>query len=143
MDIADPLARRRLKSYVWADQFDRLGRLDAAIAQSLAARITVERADAVDWTRRHGAPTPGLATVVFHSVFFQYMPPTSQAGLIDTLAAFGGEASADAPLAWLRMEPSRDSPAVMELRLTLWPGGEERLLATAHPHGAWVEWAST
>jgi hypothetical protein len=24
--------------------------------------------------------------------------------------------------------------------LTLWPGGEPRLLANCHPHGAWVEW---
>ena len=141
VDITDPLARRRLKSYVWADQFDRVARLDAAIAQSLAAGIKVERADAVDWTHRHAAPQPGLATVVFHSVFFQYMPPASQSGLIEALAGFGAEATPDAPLAWLRMEPARDSPAVMELRLTLWPGGEERLLATAHPHGAWVEWA--
>jgi len=28
----------------------------------------------------------------------------------------------------------------MELRLTLWPDGRERVLAAAHPHGAWVEW---
>lgn len=143
VDITDPLARRRLKAYVWADQFDRLARLDAAIAQSLAAGITVERADAVDWTRRHGAPRGGLATVVFHSVFFQYMPPASQKGLVDALAEFGADATPEAPLAWLRMEPAANSPAVMELRLTLWPGGEERLLATAHPHGAWVEMAST
>jgi hypothetical protein len=28
----------------------------------------------------------------------------------------------------------------MELQLTQWPVGEERLLAHAHPHGAWIEW---
>ena len=82
----------------------------------------------------------GVATVVFHSVFFQYMPADSQAALVETLAAFGARANADAPLAWLRMEPAADNPAMMELRLTLWPDGGERLLATAHPHGAWVEW---
>jgi hypothetical protein len=141
VDLADPAARRRLRAYVWADQFDRLRRLEAAMAEALAANIAVERADAPQWTRRHGEPRAGLATVVFHSVFFQYMPAESQAALVATLAEFGAQARADAPLAWLRMEPAADSPAVMELRLTLWPGGEERLLAHAHPHGAWVEWA--
>jgi hypothetical protein len=140
VDLADPLARRRLKAFVWPDQIDRLARLDAAIIESLAAGVTVERADAVDFTRRVAAPAPGLATVVFHSVFFQYMPAASQAALVETLAGHGQSAVPGAPLAWLRMEPSAAINGIMELRLTTWPGGRERLLATAHPHGAWVEW---
>jgi hypothetical protein len=28
----------------------------------------------------------------------------------------------------------------MLLTLTLWPGGERRALAEAHPHGLWVRW---
>jgi hypothetical protein len=28
----------------------------------------------------------------------------------------------------------------MQLTLTLWPGGETRTLAVAHPHGRWVQW---
>ncbi|MGH7022601.1 MAG: DUF2332 domain-containing protein [Caulobacteraceae bacterium] len=141
VDIADPAQRRRLRAYVWPDQTDRLERLDAAIAQTLAAGLTVEREDAVAWTGRHAAPRAGVATVVFHSVFFQYMPKASQAALVETLEALGGRANPAAPLAWLRMEPAPAHPATMELRLTLWPGGEDRLLATAHPHGAWIEWA--
>ena len=140
VDLADPLARRRLTAYVWPDQIDRLARLDAAISETLAARIVVEREDAVDFTRRQGAPAAGVASVVFHSVFFQYMPAASQAGLIETLTGHGEAARPDAPLAWLRMEPSAASDSIMELRLTTWPGGEEQLLARAHPHGAWVEW---
>jgi hypothetical protein len=31
--------------------------------------------------------------------------------------------------------------ARMELSFTLWPGGQERVLAEVHPHGAWVKWA--
>jgi hypothetical protein len=140
VDLTDPAARRRLKAFVWADQFDRLARLDATIAEALAERVTVERADAPAWTARHGAPRPGVASVIVHSVFFQYMPAESQAALVATLGEFGAAARPEAPLAWLRMEPAADSPAVMELRLTLWPGGHDRLLAHAHPHGAWVEW---
>ncbi|HEX8754830.1 MAG TPA: DUF2332 family protein [Steroidobacteraceae bacterium] len=52
------------------------------------------------------------------------------------LSRAGAAARADAPLAWLRFELA-DPP---ELRLTLWPSGEETLLARAHPHGAWAHW---
>jgi hypothetical protein len=41
-------------------------------------------------------------------------------------------ASAEAPLAWLRLEPAQGR---FEVRLTLWPGGDDRLLATATGHG--------
>jgi hypothetical protein len=138
--LADPAQRRRLKAYVWPDQMDRVARLDAAIAEALDVGVAVEREDAVVWTRRNAAPRPGVTTVVFHSVFFQYMPAESQAALIETLDGFGAQANEAAPFAWLRMEPAPANPAVMELRLTLWPDGRERVLATAHPHGAWVEW---
>ena len=54
-------------------------------------------------------------------------------------AAAGARATRHAPLAWLRMEfYAAGAPA--ELRLTLWPDGDERTLARAHPHGEWVEW---
>jgi hypothetical protein len=138
--LSDPAQRRRLGAYVWPDQFDRLARFEAAVADALDAGVTVEREDAVAWTRRSARPLPGVATVVFHSVFFQYMPADSQAALVAALAEFGKAATAEAPLAWLRMEPAPDNPAMMELRLTLWPDGGDRVLATAHPHGAWVEW---
>ena len=52
----------------------------------------------------------------------------------------GATATPDAPLAWLRMEPAPGRLVPIELRLTLWPGGEERRLATVQAHGAWVNW---
>jgi len=140
VDLVDPAARRRLRSYVWADQLDRLARLDAAIAAALAAGARVEAEDAVSWTARRAIPRAGAATVLFHSVFWQYMPAESQAALTATIATLGARATRRAPFAWLRMEPAPDNMAVMEVRLTSWPHGEERLLAFVHPHGAWVEW---
>ena len=38
VDLADPAARQRLRAYVWADQRDRLDRLDAAVAAALGRR---------------------------------------------------------------------------------------------------------
>ncbi len=141
VDLADPVARRRLRAFVWPDQQDRLARLDAAIRMALAAGVSVEAEDAVASTRRRAAPASGAATVLFHSVFWQYMPAESQAALSAAIEAHGAAAGPDAPFAWLRMEPTPDNLAAMEVRLTLWPGGEERRLAAVHPHGAWVEWA--
>jgi hypothetical protein len=142
VDIRDVLARRRLKAYVWADQFDRLSRLEAALALALGADVRVDADDAVAWTSARAAPAPGAATVLFHSIFWQYMPPESQTALTAAIAAHGAAATADAPFAWLRMEPPPTNLAAVELRLTLWPGGQDRLLGHAHPHGAWVEWAA-
>jgi hypothetical protein len=41
--------------------------------------------------------------------------------------------------AWLAFEPPV-SDARMLLTWTLWPGGERRMLAEAHPHGQWMRW---
>jgi len=56
------------------------------------------------------------------------------------VATAGARASRDAPLAWLRMEPGGDRA---ELRLTTWPGDDQRLLATAGYHGHPIWWEAT
>ena len=139
-DLTDPDQRRRLLAYIWPDQFERLDRIRAAIDLALSLGVTVEAADAVAWTARVAAPQAGAVTVLYHSVFWQYMPPESQAALAQVIAGHGAKATPDAPFAWLRMEPAPDNMAVMEVRLTIWPDGENRLLAQVHPHGARVKW---
>ncbi len=138
-DLSDPVQRRRLLAYIWPDQFERLARISAAIDLARRLDITVEAADAVDWTWRVAKPKAGAVTVLYHSVFWQYMPPASQAALTEAIENLGASASPEAPFAWLRMEPPFHGTD-MEVRLTLWPGGEERILAQVHPHGAWVRW---
>jgi hypothetical protein len=139
-DLTDPDQRRRLVSYIWADQAERLARLNAAIGVALEDGVTVEAADAVDWTRARVRPQAGAATVLYHSVFWSYLTPETQAALVAAIEDLGAQATAEAPFAWLRMEPQPANIAAMDVRLTLWPGGEERLLAETHPHGAWVRW---
>jgi hypothetical protein len=78
--------------------------------------------------------------VLYHSVFWTYMSADQQAALTAAIEDLGAQASSDAPFAWLRLEPPPDDITTMDLRLTLWPGGEERLLARANPHCAWVRW---
>ncbi|HZZ90414.1 MAG TPA: DUF2332 domain-containing protein, partial [Caulobacteraceae bacterium] len=62
IDLADPRQRRRLKAYLWPDQTERIARFDTAVEMALAAGVTVERADAADWTQARAAPRPGVAT---------------------------------------------------------------------------------
>lgn len=138
--LDDPLQRRRLLAYVWPDQFERFARIEAAIDLALARNVRVETADAPLWTAANAAPREGTATVVYHSVFWQYMPPESQAALRAALEVHAAAATATAPFAWLRMEPPPGNLALMDVRLTQWPGGQERVLAEVHPHGATVNW---
>ncbi|MGC8522384.1 MAG: DUF2332 domain-containing protein [Steroidobacteraceae bacterium] len=141
LNVADPAQRERLMAYVWADQTERLERLEAAIMTLCADPITVERADAADWIESvlPSSAEPGVTRVVFHSVFWSYLDRTSQERIAGCLAGVGAAASRDAPLAWLRLElGEKDEPAL--LRLTLWPGGADELLARVHPHGAWIRW---
>jgi hypothetical protein len=139
VDISDDGAAVRLLAYIWPDQPERLARARAAIAMARETGVAVEKADAADWLSRHGHPQPGVATVVYHSSFIQYPPPDIRSTIFSAIAKAGSAASADAPFAWLRKEPAEDGLSD-EVRLTLWPGGEDRLLATAHPHGAAVQW---
>jgi hypothetical protein len=143
IDLTDPVQQRRLKAYLWPDQTERIARFDTAVAMALAAGTRVETADAAVWAAERGAPTKGLATVVYHSIFWQYLPAETQAALRSALEFHGSSATASSPLAWLRMEPPDGRAIPIELWLTLWPGGVTRKLATVHAHGANVAWEAS
>ena len=83
------------------------------------------------------APAPGVASVVFHSIVMQYLSAADRRRVASALAEAGSRATGRAPLAWLRMEPGGEQA---EVRLTLWPGGSERLIASAGFHGRPVRW---
>lgn len=139
IDLGDPAERVKLQSFVWPEQHDRLERLRAAIALLAADPPAIERTPAGDFVERHVAPRAGVATVLFHSVVWWYIPEAERARVTAAMERAGERASADAPLAWLRMEGARVEEA--ELRVRLWPSGEDTLLAAVHWHGAWVRWS--
>lgn len=137
VDASSEEGRRTLLAYVWADQRRRVERLQGALGVAAAHPVAVERAPAAAWAaERLAAPVSGVATVVFHSVFIFYLPEAERERLLSTIAAAGARATAAAPLAWLRLEGPGE---LAELRLTTWPGGQERLLARAGYHGDPVE----
>jgi hypothetical protein len=135
LDPRDPDDRLTLTSYVWADQTERLARLRAALDVAARGGIEVDRAGAGEWTeaKLRDAP-PGVASVVFHSIVMQYLPADERERFEEAVR------SAPGTVAWLRMEPAADE--LTDVRLTLFPGGEERLLARAGYHGDPVVWRS-
>jgi hypothetical protein len=137
----DPISRDgqlTLRSYVWPDQRERLRLLDGALELAREVPAGVERASAGHWLeRRLREPAEGHATVVFHSIVMQYLPPDERERVLELLGQAGAAAGEHAPLAHLAMEPGGEEAHV---RLTTWPGGEERLIATAGYHGPPVRW---
>ena len=141
IDVGSRDQALRLKAYVWPDQAERLARLDGAIALARRHPAKVEKADAADWARSHAQGAPNTATVLYHSVVWSYLPAATQAAITDAVFAAGESATDSQPFAWLRMEPDpANLAAPLELKLNLWPGDGEILLARVHPHGTKVSW---
>jgi hypothetical protein len=140
IDPANAQDRLRLRAYVWADQSARLARLDAALDHAARQGVRIEQADAAEWLEaRLEQRPPSLATVLFHSIVWQYLAPATQRRIEAAVEQAGAAATAGAPLAWLRLEPDPGGDHA-ELRLTTWPGRREQLLADADYHGRWVSW---
>jgi hypothetical protein len=125
-----------LRSFVWPDQLDRLARLDAALALAACVPVSVEQADAGEWVEMQlSVRRPGVVTVVYHSIVWQYLSPEKRARVKHAIESAGALAADDAPVAWLRMEPGRDPTKSAEVRLTRWPDGRERVVARTGYHG--------
>ncbi len=145
LDATTEAARLALLSYVWPGQDQRFQILQAALDAAKESPVTIDRADAGDWLAwQVGEPEPGAVTVVYHSVFWQYLPDATRSAIITLLRAAGARATPEAPLAWLRLEPHAQNYVPAELRLSIWPapGGvvENRLLAKTGFHVGPVEW---
>jgi hypothetical protein len=127
--------RLAISASVWADQPERFARLGAALRTAARIPATVDAASAATWVRDQVRPTPGRVTVLYHSIVEEYLPADERAAFHAAIEAAGGAATEDAPVAWLRMEPSS------ELRhhtvsLRLWPHAPAvRHLATTGAHG--------
>ena len=113
-----------LRSFVWADQMERLALLDGAIEAARRETVNVERAGAPDFLERElSATRPDVATVVYHSVFWQYVDAPARERILGAVAAAG--------VYHLTMEPEYP---VFEVRL------DGELLGTSLAHGTGVRW---
>ena len=141
LDPIDPgsaAGRLQLTAYTWPDQAARLARLRGALA--LAQSVPVElRQESATQTIARTRLAAGTWTVLWHSVFHDYLSVAQRAELAAGAAALGGAATAAARFAYLHLEPAQPGRP-FAVTLTTWPGGCERVLGTASPHGLPVTW---
>jgi hypothetical protein len=142
VDLSDPAEALRLKAYVWPDAVERMGRIEAAARLACEKPPLLERKDAGTFVeeRLETPQQPGVTRAIYHSAMWQYLPETTRRSITAAIEQAGTRATADKPLAWIRLETNR-ATFRHELTVRYWPGGEDAvMLAEAHPHGAWVEW---
>jgi hypothetical protein len=133
IDPATPHGRLTLLSFVWPDQTERFRQLSNAIEIARTVPAMLEQADAPEWLAvQLASPSPGVATVVFHSVVLLYLTPAARERTAQILTEAGQRATTEAPLAWLSMEPGEIET---DVHLTFWPGGQRRRVAQAGYHG--------
>lgn len=137
--VEDAMARHsdrdqlRLLAYLWADQPERLARTRAAIDIARTVPAEISTGDAGEWLACELArPSNGRLRVVVHTVAWQYFPPETRAAAEAAMNAAAG------PLARLAME--YDGGKGAGVTLTIWPGGQPRIVARADFHGRWVAW---
>lgn len=142
LDLRQAEVRLRLQAYVWPDQAQRMANLRAAIGIALAHDVRVEKIAASRFAARELAARPeGECIVIYHSIVRQYFPEDEGRAFDNAIAEAGAAATPQRPVAWLRLEQPK-STEPFELLLTLWPKGDTRVLALAHPHGAVVKWVA-
>ena len=142
IDLSDPAEALRLKAYVWPDASERMGRIEAAARLAAEKPPLLERKDAGDFVeeRLETPQAAGVTRVLYHSVMWQYLPATTRRSITAAMKQAGERATAEKPLAWIRVETNRETFR-HELSVRYWPGGEDAVvLSEAHPHGAWIEW---
>lgn len=139
IDISDPAALERLAAYVWADQPERLSRLFTAAEIVTDEKPEIIAQDAGEWlAERLPKRNAGHLAIVYHSVMWPYLPPTTKAAVQAALDTAAAQATADSPLAYVRFE--QDGSGGYEVLLKLWPEGTTRRIAIADPHGRKVKY---
>lgn len=129
----------RLRSFVWPDDHERRARLDAALEIARRHPPRLVQASADTFLNGESQRPLACATMVFHSIAWQYMGPAVHAGMRDALARWGGTATTQSPLVWARMEPAGSRA---DVRATVWTGSQPReyVLAEIGFHGRHLRW---
>lgn len=149
VDLHDAEAVRWLEACLWPENTDRLHRFRHAVKLARSRGITVERGDALsdlsvalERSRQHGHP------VVTTTWVLNYLSSEDRLAFVAELDRLGSIFD----LSWVIAESPRETPElpvptigeedITVLSLITWRGGRRvvRRLATAHPHGNWINW---
>jgi hypothetical protein len=125
-----------LKCWVWADQTERLERLDAAITAARPDPPKLIRGDFVELLPEVLAAQPGdVLTVVFQTAALGYVEPQRRERVRRTL----DDAGVELPLAFVSAGNPRTGVMDWGLRIVYWPGGGREFVGHADYHGAWID----
>lgn len=114
-----------------------MARLRSALALAAEVPAELRQETAADTAGRIGLAA-GTWTVLWHSIVWQYLDAGQRAAVDRRMEELGAAADGSAGFAHLRLEPSRQGR--YQVTLTTWPGGAERVLGAASPHGIPVTW---
>jgi hypothetical protein len=130
-------------AYVWPDDVERLARLRIALDIAEQFPPQVKSGQAADFVSDIEL-RPGHATVLWHSVMWQYLNAADQATVRGSIDELHRSATEDAPFAYVSLEFDDQLRGQGEAVLSLWvelsPGDGRLLMATAPPHGVPVTW---
>jgi hypothetical protein len=137
IDVTSDEGALLLKCFVWADQRQRLERLDRAVEAVRRDPPELVRGDVVtllpeilSWRR------DDALTVVFESAVLGYLSECDRQEVFEVL----DRAAADGPLALVRTsQPPDGAHTHYGLWIRLWPG-EREVVALSNFHGAWLDW---
>jgi len=141
IDVARPDDESRLLSFVWPDQRLRLERLRSAIAIAKIQRPIVDTASADEWITQQLARPSNHATLIFHSIVWQYLGTETQNRLKRAVYNAGKTATPTAPIVWARMEPAGP---VADIQVDVFDGSSSEprhfRLAEIGYHGQNMKW---
>ena len=141
IDLRNERQALRLLAYIWPDQIERVGLIRKAIGLAQANAVRIDLEDAINWLERKLANRgEGVATVIQHTVAWQYFPPEAKVRGEALLAEYGDQASETAPIARISMENDGSDTPGARLQLTLWPDGKVHELGRVDFHGRWIDW---
>jgi hypothetical protein len=136
IDVTNPQAARLLKCFVWADQTDRLERLDLAIATLREDPPELIRADFVqELPKVLASRSSHVLTVVFQTAALGYVDEEGRERVRKAL----DDAGSKVPLAFISAGNPRAGVQDWGLRVVYWPGGEREFVGHAEYHGRWLD----
>lgn len=138
-----------LEACVWPEQVERFDRLVQAIDLARRRNVRVEEGDAVTGIRSRIEQAERFAhPVVTTSWVLNYLTAAERLEFVSRLDAYG----AVRDLSWVIAESPRETPElpvhgtadedITVISLVRWRRGRRNSLrlATAHPHGHWINW---
>jgi hypothetical protein len=150
IDVSDDAEAAWLEACVWPDEMARVARLRNALTVARSAPPNLITGDLIEtFESAAGSMTTGHLCLM-HSWVFSYLTETQRAAFVDRVDQLGAQRDLD----WVIFEqpsaanglpfPGQPDPSHTALVRVSYRSGrrEDELLATCHPHGAWMHWVS-